>query len=170
VAIGLAKAIEEDRMAIIIQMSAKDKRSSLAKIGYGQTEIGRHLGFVKFAPDLFDCLAPHVGALLDQQLLVAALGPCFAVQLKIRLQPAMLQRIDDIVGDPADHRAPLWPSRGTFVLSARMTSKCRRTLSAPPCSGRELRAISGVISKYYRVSDIAVRCAETYIWLERNRL
>ena len=30
--------------------------------------------------------------------------------------------------------------------------------------------ISGVISKHYRVSDIAVRCAETYIWLERNRL
>jgi hypothetical protein len=70
-------------MAIIIQTSAKDRRRSLAKIGYGQTEVGRYLSFIIFAPDLFDCLALHVGALLDQQLLVVALSPCLAVQPSI---------------------------------------------------------------------------------------
>jgi hypothetical protein len=123
VAVGFAKGIEEDRMAIIIQMSAKDKRSALPKIGYRQTEVGHLLGFVIFSSDPFDCLALHVGALLDQQLLVATLSPYVAVQLKMRLQMAMLQRINDTIGDPADHRVPPLPSRGRLSYSARMTAK-----------------------------------------------
>ena len=52
-------------MAIIVQTSAKDKRSSFAKIGHRQIEASCHVGFAVFAPDLFDCYALCVGALLD---------------------------------------------------------------------------------------------------------
>ncbi len=65
-AISLAKGIEVDRVAIILQTSAKDKRSSLAKISHRQIEVGRHLGFAIFVPDLFDCLKFYVGPLLNQ--------------------------------------------------------------------------------------------------------
>ena len=67
-------------MAIIVQTSAKNKRGSFAKIGHGQIEVSRNLSFAIFAPDLFDCIALRVGALLDQQLLIAALGPFLAAQ------------------------------------------------------------------------------------------
>jgi hypothetical protein len=94
-----------------------------------------------FAPDLFDCLALHVGALLDQQLLVAAWGPCLPVQLKIRLQPAVLQRIDNIVGDPADHRVPSLPPTfvargGAFYVYRTLKAKDRQPAGAVSEGGR----------------------------------
>jgi hypothetical protein len=95
--------IDDNRMGIIVQTSAKNKRSSFAKAGEGQIEVSRDLGFAIFAPDLFDCIALGVGALPDQQLLTAALDSFLTAQSKIRLQRAVLQRIDNIVGDPAGH-------------------------------------------------------------------
>src|ERR1700681_3279875 len=94
-------------MMIIVQTSAKDKGGSFAKIGHRQFKVSRHFGFAIFAPDLFDCVALRGGSLLDQQLLIAALSPGLAAKLKKRLQSAVLQRVDYIVGDSAGHRVPL---------------------------------------------------------------
>jgi hypothetical protein len=103
-------------MAIVVQKSAKDKRSSFAKIGQGQIQASRDFGYAIFAPDLFDSFAPRVGALLNQQLLITAWAPSLAAHPKICLQPAVLQRIENIVGDPAGHRVPpLPPTEGTLV-------------------------------------------------------
>ena len=72
-------------MAIIVKTSAKDKRSPFAKIGHRQIEVSRDFAFAIFAPDLFDCFALRVGALLDEQLLITGLSPFLAAQPEIRL-------------------------------------------------------------------------------------
>jgi len=93
------------------------KGGSFTEIGHGQFEVSRHFGVAVFASDLFDCVALCVGSLLDQQLLIAALDPGLAAKLKKRLQSAVLQRVENIVGDSAGHRV---------ALATTITGRCCR--------------------------------------------
>ena len=67
-----------------------------------------------------------------------------AAQPKIRLQPAVLQRIDNIVGDPAGHRVHPLPliegtlvaKGGAFYVDRTLKAKDRSPADAIPDEGR----------------------------------
>jgi hypothetical protein len=96
-----------NRRPSVASSNSRLKGGSFTEIGHRQFEVSRHFGVAVFASDLFDCVALCVGSLLDQQLLIAALDPGLAAKLKKRLQSAVLQRVENIVGDSAGHRVAL---------------------------------------------------------------
>ena len=78
------------------------------------------LAFGVLRSDLSERIGPQALARVEQQLLEVRLGALFAAQSKIRLEAAVLLRIQDIVSDLGGHRASRYCQHKVGAASLRV--------------------------------------------------